>query len=76
MPRLGDSVPPSDSSESWVPEPGTVLAGRYQIEGLLGSGGMAAVVSAIQTDLGRRVAIKLLPPRAAKSVLGVERFLR
>lgn len=76
MPRFGDSVPPSDSSGSWVPEPGTVLAGRYQIEGLLGSGGMAAVVSAIQTDLNRRVAIKLLPPRAAKSVLGVERFMR
>lgn len=76
MPRLGDSVPPSESPESWVPEPGTVLAGRYQVEGLLGAGGMAAVVSAIQTDLGRRVAVKLLPPRAARSALGVERFMR
>ncbi len=76
MPRLGDSDPDSDTSGSWVPEPGTVLAGRYRVEGLLGAGGMAAVVSAIQTDLGRRVAIKLLPPRAAKSALGIERFLR
>jgi serine/threonine-protein kinase len=65
-----------EGSESWIPEPGSVLAGRYQIEGWLGSGGMAAVVSALQTDLGRRVAIKLMPPRAARSVVATERFLR
>lgn len=76
MPAYGDAVPPSETPESWLPEPGTLLAGRYQVEGLLGSGGMAAVVSAIQTDLGRRVALKLLPPRAARSALGVERFMR
>ncbi len=40
------------------------------------AGGMAAVVSAIQTDLGRRVAIKVVPPRVARSPSGVERFLR
>jgi len=76
MPRLGDSDPPSESAEHWVPRPGTLIAGRYQVEGMLGVGGMAAVVSAMQTDLGRRVAIKILPPKAAKSVLGVERFMR
>jgi serine/threonine-protein kinase len=68
--------PPSESTDDWIPAPGTLLAGRYQVEGLIGSGGMAAVLAAIQTDLGRRVAIKLLPPRAAKSALGVERFIR
>lgn len=76
MPRRADLSPESEDSDTWVPAPGTVIAGRYQVEGLLGSGGMAAVVSAIQAELGRRVAIKLLPPRAARSALGVERFLR
>ena len=65
-----------EGSGDWIPEPGEVIAGRYQVEGLLGSGGMAAVVVAVQTDLGRRVAIKLMPPRAANSPAAVERFVR
>ncbi|MEZ4225577.1 MAG: serine/threonine-protein kinase [Polyangiaceae bacterium] len=65
-----------DSDLPWVPSPGDVLAGKYQVEALVGAGGMGAVVTAVQRELGRRVAIKLMPPHAARSPLAVERFLR
>ena len=62
--------------EDWIPAPGQIIGSRYRVEGLVGSGGMGVVITAIQQDLGRRVAIKLLPPRAAKKRSAVERFER
>src|SRR5258705_1094656 len=41
---------------------GTVLDNQYQMEALLGKGGMGAVYSARHILLGDRVAIKVLPP--------------
>ncbi len=66
----------STAAYPWVPKPGDILAGKYQVEQLIGAGGMGAVVTAIQQELGRRVAIKLMPPQAAESQRAVERFLR
>ncbi|MCK6537290.1 MAG: protein kinase [Polyangiaceae bacterium] len=60
----------------WMPTAGAVVADRYVVEGLLGRGGMGAVVTAKERESGRRVAIKLMPPRATKSRAAVERFLR
>ncbi|MCE7894527.1 MAG: hypothetical protein DYH12_33305, partial [Sorangiineae bacterium PRO1] len=60
----------------WIPTTGAIIAGKYQVEGLLGRGGMAAVMTATEQGTGRRVAIKLMPPRATKSRAAVERFLR
>lgn len=60
----------------WIPAAGAIIAGKYQVEGLLGRGGMAAVMTAIEQSTGRRVALKLMPPRATKSRAAVERFLR
>lgn len=60
----------------WIPSPGTVVAGKWRVEGLLGRGGMAAVVTARELRTDRQVAIKLMPPRATKSRAAVERFLR
>src|SRR5437660_12024595 len=43
--------------------PGMLLGGRYRIETLVGEGGMGAVYEAVQQDLDRRVALKILHPR-------------
>lgn len=42
--------------------PGSAFAGRYQIEGLIGSGGMGTVYRAKDLELGDDVAIKTLRP--------------
>jgi serine/threonine protein kinase/tetratricopeptide (TPR) repeat protein len=55
--------------------PATTLS-HYQLGGLLGAGGMGAVYHALDTDLGRPVAIKLLRPEFAQVADRRERFLR
>jgi eukaryotic-like serine/threonine-protein kinase len=40
----------------------TVIGGRYSIEKEIGRGGMGRVFSAVDLRLGRRVAVKVLPP--------------
>jgi serine/threonine protein kinase len=44
-----------------------VIAGRYRLEERLGAGGMSEVWSALDLDLGRRVAVKLLAPNADRA---------
>jgi len=50
-------------------------AGEYVVGKLLGRGGMAMVYLAEETRLGRKVALKVLPPELTFGH-GVERFLR
>ncbi len=59
-----------------VPRPGTMLAGKYVIEEILGAGGMGVVVSARHVDLGQKVAIKFLNSQLATKPDFVSRFLR
>jgi eukaryotic-like serine/threonine-protein kinase len=56
--------------------PGTIVAGKYRIESLLGEGGMGFVVAATHIQLGTQIALKLLREEMAKSQRVVERFLR
>jgi tRNA A-37 threonylcarbamoyl transferase component Bud32 len=58
------------------PAVGTIVAGKYRVEGPLGEGGMGTVVLATHVGLDQRVAIKFLLPEALKNKDSVERFLR
>jgi serine/threonine protein kinase/beta-lactam-binding protein with PASTA domain len=56
--------------------PPRLFDGRYQLQGRLGSGGMATVYLAEDTSLHRKVAIKVLAERYAEDEQFVERFRR
>ena len=48
--------------------------GHYEIVGTIGSGGMATVLKARDLELGRIVALKILPPDSARDPDSVTRF--
>src|SRR5215213_10056983 len=55
---------------------GTVVDGRYRVQRRIGSGGMADVYLADDSQLGREVALKVLHRRFARDREFVERFRR
>jgi eukaryotic-like serine/threonine-protein kinase len=55
---------------------GDVLAGKYRVERVIGSGGMGIVVAARHQQLGQLVAIKFVRDEAIGDEGAVERFLR
>jgi serine/threonine protein kinase len=59
-----------------LPAKGEVFEGKYQVEGVLGVGGMGVVLAANHLYLNERVAIKILLPEFAQNVGFAERFLR
>ncbi|MCA9720212.1 MAG: serine/threonine protein kinase [Myxococcales bacterium] len=54
--------------------PGSLLAGRYRIQHLLGHGGMGVVYLGEHVAVGRKVAIKLITPRWARDPMITRRF--
>jgi len=53
-----------------------VRIGKFEIVAPIGSGGMGAVFKALDTVIGRTVALKLMSPEAARNPAARDRFLR
>jgi serine/threonine-protein kinase len=75
------SVPLSDRDEhdpvlSAAPPAGTIIAGKYRVERVLGTGGMGVVVAAHHLQLDTTVAIKFLLHGAVKGPDAIARFKR
>jgi serine/threonine-protein kinase len=69
--------PPVDPARlRGLPRKGDKIADRYRIEGLIGLGGMGAVMSAMHVELQQRVAVKVMLPHGARHRVAVWRFLR
>ena len=64
----GDRVPTAPSKPTRI--------GRYRLEKKLGSGGMGTVHEAVETDTGRRVAVKILSSNLTRDAAHVDRFVR
>ena len=54
--------------------PGTILAGRYEIVGRIGAGGMSNVYKAKDQKLNRFVAVKVLKPEFSADATFVKKF--
>src|SRR5438477_6180231 len=68
---MTSSLPPASSFL-----PGAVLAGKYRVDRVLGSGGMAVVLAATHAQLLEPVAIKILHSQVLARPGALDRFLR
>lgn len=82
--RMPGPVPPSFATSAsqageW-PLPsgrvGSTIAGRYQLLGLIGHGGMGSVYFARHVAIGKPLAVKMLDPRYAAEEHSTERLFR
>lgn len=55
---------------------GEVIAGKYRVDHMLGSGAMGVVIAAWHVELGKRVAMKVIHPEAMGVADAAERFRR
>jgi serine/threonine-protein kinase len=62
--------------EDLLPKKGHVIAGKYQLEGTLGTGGMGAVFEVSHRITGKRFAVKWLLPNLTAESDAVMRFIR
>jgi eukaryotic-like serine/threonine-protein kinase len=52
-----------DQAEGSLPAVGSLVSGKYLVEGTIGEGGMGVILAATHVELGRKVALKLLRAR-------------
>jgi serine/threonine-protein kinase len=69
-PHDGTALPPSDNLV------GRIIDGKYRVESLHGSGGMGSVYRAVQVNLERVVALKVMRGDFLKDRTAAERFKR
>lgn len=55
---------------------GEIIDGRYQLESILATGGMASIYIAMDLRLDRKVAVKIMHPHLAQNEEFVSRFIR
>jgi eukaryotic-like serine/threonine-protein kinase len=68
---------PTDASDTVSgPSPGDIIADRFHVVRVVGSGGMGVVVEALNVELDERVALKFLRQDVERSPALVERFAR
>src|SRR5262245_57470585 len=70
-----EKAPPGFLESAMATAPGKFLD-RYEIVSLLGAGGMGEVYLALDTQLKRKVALKLLPTHITQNTDQVRRFER
>ena len=70
------TLPDARRDETAAPAIGKILAGKYQIERLLGQGGMGVVMAAKHLALGKLVAIKVMRPEVLVEPSAAQRFVR
>ncbi|HEV2991234.1 MAG TPA: serine/threonine-protein kinase, partial [Candidatus Angelobacter sp.] len=74
MGQFLDGVPPASASS--LLSPGYVLANRYEVVSLLGTGGMGEVYEVEDKELGGRIALKVIHPQMSFDHSALERFRR
>ncbi len=74
LPRA--SMPPSTATKSERFSPGSLVAGKYLVQRVIGEGGIGVVVAARHVHLDQTVAIKYLQPKVLSNPSVIDRFLR
>jgi eukaryotic-like serine/threonine-protein kinase len=69
------AAPDAEPTPSPPVAPGGIVAGKYQVDRVIGFGGMGIVCAATHVELGTPVAIKFVRPERASDDRAVARFL-